>query len=120
MRRSTDLDTKTLTTCGMPKLHKCKGNLPPCRLAVVVVGSPFHCISRWVDIHLIQLLDQTPSYVQTSNDIALMLNTLEELDDDMFLFAADAKATHPNMSTEEGLMFLTIALDNLNFKACPH
>ena len=56
------------------------------------------------------------SYVKNSNEIVLILNDLEELDDDKFLFEADAIAMHPNIKTEEGLVFLTIALDNLIFK----
>ena len=63
-----------------------------------------------------QLLDQTPSYFKKSNDIVLMLNARDDLDDDMFLFTADAIAMCPNINTEEGLMFLTIALDKLIFK----
>ena len=46
----------------------------------------------------------------------LTLNALDELDDDMFLFAADTAEMHQNFNTKEGLMFLTIALDNLIFK----
>ena len=63
-----------------------------------------------------QLLDQIRSYVKNSNDIALMLNALDELDDKMFLFTEEETAIHPNINIEEGLMFLTIALDNLIFK----
>ena len=81
MRRSIDLDTRIKIECGMPKLHKGKGKLPPHRPVVEVVGSPFHCISRWVDTCIRQLLDQIPSYIKNLNDIVLILNDLDELDD---------------------------------------
>ena len=99
------LDTRMSVACGIPKFHKVKGNPPPCRPEVVVVLSLFHFISRWVDMHLRQLLDQMLSYVKNSNDIVLMLNSLDELDDNIFLFKSDATAIHPNINTEEGLMF---------------
>ena len=73
-----------------------------------------------MDMCLRQLLDQVSSYVKNSNDTVLMLNALEELDDDMFLFSADATSMHPNTNTEEGFMFLTIALDNLIYKGDPN
>ena len=103
MRRSLDLDTRALIAPGMPKLHKGKGSPPPRRLVVAVVGSTFHFISRWEDARLRQLIDQTPSCVKNSNDAVLILNVLDELDDDIFLFAADAIAIHPSINTEEGL-----------------
>ena len=46
----------------------------------------------------------------------LTLNYMEELDDNTLLFTVDAAAMCPNINTEEGLMFLTISLDNLIFK----
>ena len=46
----------------------------------------------------------------------LLLNDIEELDDDALLFAADETAVCLNTNTEEGLIFLKIALDNLIFK----
>ena len=120
MIRSIDLDTRTPISHGMPKLHKSKGNLPPCRLVVEEVGSPFHCISRCVDMCLRQLLDQTPSYVKNSTDIVLMLNALDELEDVIFLFATDATTMCPNINTEEGLIFLKIILNKLIFKVDPN
>ena len=67
-----------------------------------------------------QSLDQTPRHAKNSNDIVLMLNTLKELDDHMFLFVVDATAIRPNTNTEERLMFLTIVLDNLIYKGDPN
>ena len=42
MRRSIDLDARIPISCGMLKFHKGKGNPPPFKPVVVVVGSPFH------------------------------------------------------------------------------
>ena len=50
----------------------------------------------------------------------LVLNALDELDDNMFLFTSDETAMCPNMKTEELLMFLTLALNNLIFKVEPN
>ena len=47
----------------------------------------------------------------------LTINALDELDDSMFLFAVDATSMCTNINTEKGLIFLTISLDNLIFKA---
>ena len=111
--------TRTLVAHGTPKFHKGKGNLPPFRPVVVVVGSPFNCISRWVDMHLRDSLDQIPSYVKNSNEIVLKINCLNELDENAFLFAVDATAMHPNSNPEEKLMFLKLELYNLTFKVEP-
>ena len=64
MITSMNLETRRPIACGIPKFHKGKGNLPSHILVLVVVGSPFYCISRCVDMCLRQLLDQTPSYVK--------------------------------------------------------
>ena len=62
MIRSIDLETRILVAHGMRKLQKGKGNPPPYKLVLVVVGIPFHSTIRWVHIYLRELLDQTPSY----------------------------------------------------------
>ena len=54
--------------------------------------------------------------MKNSNDIVLILNCLNVLDENMFLFTAYSIAIHPNINTEEGLTFLTLALNNLMFK----
>ena len=64
-----------------------------------------------------ELLDQIPSHVKKSNEIAIILRYINELDDKMFLFAEDATSMQPNANTEEGLTYLTLELDNLMFKA---
>ena len=66
-----------------------------------------------------QLLDQMSSHVKNSNDIDLKLHVLNELHDNLILFAADTPTMCPNINTEEGLMFLKIAPDNLIFKVEP-
>ena len=38
------------------------------------------------------------------------------MDDNTFLFTADDTTMNPNIDTEEGLRFLTIALDSLIFR----
>ena len=63
-----------------------------------------------------ELLDQIPSHVKKSNEIAIILRYINELDDKMFLFAEDATSMQPNANTEEGLTYLTLELDNLMFK----
>ena len=97
------LVTRTLVACGMPKIHKGKRNISSCRLVVTVVGSPFHCISRWLDTNLRELLDQMPSHVNNSNDIVLIIQSLNKLDGKIFLFTADDTSMYPNINTEEGL-----------------
>ena len=62
-------------------------------------------------------LVQIPSCVKNSNNVAIMLIFLNELDDVMFLFTVDATAMHPSINTEKGLTFLTLSLDNLMFKS---
>ena len=52
--------------------------------------------------------------------MVLMIRTLNELDNNVFLSAADATSMCPNINTEEGLAFLTIVLDNLMFKVEPN
>ena len=74
--RSIALDAMTPVAYGMLKLLKVKGNPPPCRRAVAVEGVNFHCIRRWIDMHLRDSLDQMPSYVKNSNYIALALRCL--------------------------------------------
>ena len=72
---------------------------------VAVVGSPFNCISRWVDMYLRELLEQITSYVKNSNDVLLMLKCLNASYENGILFTSDATAMRPNMNTEEGLTF---------------
>ena len=50
-----------------------------------------------------ELLDQIPSYVKNSNEILLILRCFNALDDNVFLFTADAAAMCPTINTEEGL-----------------
>ena len=66
VKRSIYLDTRMMVACGMPKLHKGKGNLPPHRLVVTAIDSSFHCIIRWVDMCLMQTLYQTPGCVKNN------------------------------------------------------
>ena len=113
--RSIVIYTRTPVACGIPKLHKGKVNPPPHRPALAVVGSPFHCMSRWVDKYLMEFLDQTPSCVKNSNGIVLTLRCIHALDDKIFLFAADSTAMCHDINTEEGLTFLTLSLDSLKF-----
>ena len=96
----------------MPKLYNVNGNSPPCRPVVAGVGSLFHCMSRWSDMCFRQLLDQTLSHVKNLADTALTLYYMEEPDDNTLFFKADTAVMCQNMSTEEGLMFLTIEIDN--------
>ena len=98
--RSLALDTRTPVASGVPKLYKGKINPPPCRLVVVVVGSPFHCVSRWVDMCLRELLDQMPSHAKNSNYMPLMLQSLYELDGNPFLLIEDATVMCLNINTK--------------------
>ena len=60
-----------------------------------------------------------PSYVKNSNEIVLTLQAIKELDDYTFLLTADDALMCPNINAEEGLIFLTLALDNMIFKVGP-
>ena len=60
-----------------------------------------------------------PSYAKNSHDIALLLNSFNEIDENMFLFTKNDTSMCPNINTEEGLTFLTIDIDNLIFKVKP-
>ena len=115
VKRSMDLDTRIPVACGMTNLHQEKGTPSPYRLVVAAICSPCCFISRCVGMYLSQLLDQMPSYIKNSTDIVLILNSIEELDENTFLFAEDATAIHPNINSEKRLMFLAIVLDNLIF-----
>ena len=97
--RSIDLDTRTPVECGVLKFQKVKRNTPTCMLSLTVSGSPVYCIRRWIDMHLRELLDQTPSYVNNSNDISLALRCLISLEDDMLLLTANDTAIHSNVNT---------------------
>ena len=93
------LDARMPVAHGIPKLHKSKGNTSPCVPVLAVAGSTFHCISRWVDMGIRELLDQMTSYVKNSNDITLMLRCLNTLYGNMFLLTAGATAMCHNINT---------------------
>ena len=106
--------------CGLGKSHK--GNIfpPPYSLVVAIVGSPFHGIGRWVDMHLKELIPFCKTCIRNSDNILSILKDFKIVHDDIFVTNCDAELMCPIISTEEGLAFIMAALDSFVFKVKPN
>ena len=82
-------DTRITVSCGIPKLYKGKRNPSPHRTVAEALDSPYHCIRRWIDMCLRELLDQMRSHSKNSHNMLLMLNSFNEIDENMLLIPCE-------------------------------
>lgn len=102
--------------CSMPKAYKQKIPIP-LQPVVATIGSPYHCVSRWVDSYLRELLPYVSSHIKDSDDLLGELKKFGPIEGDAFMSTSDAVAMCLNIRTDEGIMFLIAALDACLFKA---
>ena len=85
----------------LPKIHK-EGN--PGRPVVSSIECHTSRISEYVDYQLQPVVEETPSYVQDTNDFIKKLNACtDDIDENTFLVTMDVKSLYTNIPNDEGV-----------------
>ena len=87
---------------------------------VVTIGSLYHCISRWIDSYLRELLLDVTNYIKDSNYLIPKLNNFRGLTNNIFISMADVVVIYLKIKINKELTFLITVLDTYLFKTKPN
>ena len=88
----------------LPKVHKSPWKTRP---VVSAVSSVPEGLSKWIDMHLQQVVHLCPAYLRDSWQLLRDLKALHSLPPDTVMYTADAVSMYTNINTDHALDVLT-------------